>query len=142
MDSFQEKLTEKVQDLFNVFVSTQYSVFAWSTAMYILTKHSSHDSLSVLHVFGIYPELSLTTNCYDLVNFQIIFLPQVSETCRQMKEHMFTVYEENGNEMQVKLQELTEVLESCTKLNNELLEASQALTINIKHNTELLITNL
>lgn len=44
-----------------------------------------------------------------------------------MKEHMYTVYEDNGNEMQVKLQELSEVLESCTKLNNELLEANQAL---------------
>lgn len=44
-----------------------------------------------------------------------------------MKEHMYTVYEKNSNEMQVKLQELTEVLESCTKLNSELLEASQAL---------------
>lgn len=30
--------------------------------------------------------------------------------------------------MQVKLQEVSEVLESCTKLNQELLEASQALT--------------
>lgn len=38
------------------------------------------------------------------------------------------VYEENSNEMQVKLQELSEVLESCTKLNKELLEASRALT--------------
>ena len=47
--------------------------------------------------------------------------------CQQMKEHLFTVYEENSNEMQVKLLELSEVLESCTKLNSELLEASHAL---------------
>lgn len=40
---------------------------------------------------------------------------------------MYTLYEDNSNEMQVKLQELTEVLESCTKLNKELMEASQAL---------------
>lgn len=44
-----------------------------------------------------------------------------------MKENMYTVYEENSNEMQVKLQELTEVLESCNKLIKELMEASQAL---------------
>lgn len=40
---------------------------------------------------------------------------------------MYTVYEENSSEMQLKLQELTEVLESCTKLSKELMEASQAL---------------
>lgn len=37
------------------------------------------------------------------------------------------IYEGNSNEMQVKLQELSEVLESCAKLNEELMEASQAL---------------
>lgn len=47
--------------------------------------------------------------------------------CQQMKDHMYTVYEENGNEMQVKLQELSKVLESCSKLNKELMEASRAL---------------
>lgn len=45
-----------------------------------------------------------------------------------MKEHMYAVYEANSNEMQVKLQELSEVLESCSKLSEELMEASQALT--------------
>ncbi|KAM7393744.1 hypothetical protein PAMP_020593 [Pampus punctatissimus] len=55
-------------------------------------------------------------------------MEKVKEICQQMKEHMYTVYEENSNEMQVKLQELSEVLESCTKLNDELLEACQALT--------------
>ncbi|KAG7214513.1 hypothetical protein INR49_023028 [Caranx melampygus] len=61
-------------------------------------------------------------------NFQEQLTEKVVETCQLMKEHMYTVYEKNSNEMQVKLQELTEVLESCTKLNSELLEASQALT--------------
>lgn len=51
----------------------------------------------------------------------------MTETCQQVKEHMYTVYEENSNVMQVKLQELSEVLERCTKLNSELLEATQAL---------------
>lgn len=56
-----------------------------------------------------------------------IFTPQVTEVCQQMKENMYMVYEENSSEMQLKLQELTEVLESCTKLSKELMEASQAL---------------
>lgn len=47
--------------------------------------------------------------------------------CQQMKDNMYTVYEGNSNEMQLKLQELTEVLESCNKLTKELMEASQAL---------------
>lgn len=47
--------------------------------------------------------------------------------CQQMKENMYMVYEENSSEMQLKLQELTEVLENCTKLSKELMEASQAL---------------
>lgn len=46
---------------------------------------------------------------------------------QQMKEHMYTVYEKNNAEMELKLQELSEVLDNCTKLNNELVEASQAL---------------
>lgn len=47
--------------------------------------------------------------------------------CQQMKEDMYTVYENNSSEMQVKLQELTQVLESCAKLNSELTEANWAL---------------
>lgn len=47
--------------------------------------------------------------------------------CQQMKERLYTIYEENSNEIQVKLQKLSEVLESCTKLNNELTEATKAL---------------
>ncbi|XP_078805589.1 synaptonemal complex central element protein 2 isoform X3 [Oryzias latipes] len=60
-------------------------------------------------------------------DFQEKLAEKVTETCRQMKEHMYTVYEENSDEMQVKLQELSKVLESCSKLNRELLEAAQAL---------------
>lgn len=51
----------------------------------------------------------------------------MTELCQQMKENMYTVYEENSDEMQLKLQELTEVLESCNKLIKDLMEASQAL---------------
>ncbi|XP_050926767.1 synaptonemal complex central element protein 2 [Lates calcarifer] len=60
-------------------------------------------------------------------SFQEKLVEKVTETCQQVKEHMYTVYEENSNVMQVKLQELSEVLERCTKLNSELLEATQAL---------------
>lgn len=57
-----------------------------------------------------------------------LFLPrQVIEMCQQMKSHMYAVYEGNSDDMQVKLQELAEVLDSCTKLNQELQEANQAL---------------
>ncbi|XP_030597911.1 synaptonemal complex central element protein 2 isoform X2 [Archocentrus centrarchus] len=60
-------------------------------------------------------------------SFQETLIEKVTEMCQQMKEHMYTVYEENSDNMQVKLQELSEVLESCTKLSHELLEASRAL---------------
>ncbi|KAM9363604.1 synaptonemal complex central element protein 2 [Symphorus nematophorus] len=60
-------------------------------------------------------------------SFQEKLMEKVTEMCQQMKEHMYTVYEENSNEMQVKLQELSEVLERCAKLNTELMEANQAL---------------
>ncbi|XP_037546452.1 synaptonemal complex central element protein 2 [Nematolebias whitei] len=60
-------------------------------------------------------------------SFQEKLIEKVTEMCQQMKGHMYTVYEGNSDDMQVKLQELSEVLDSCTKLNHELLEASQAL---------------
>ncbi|XP_034544231.1 synaptonemal complex central element protein 2 [Notolabrus celidotus] len=60
-------------------------------------------------------------------NFQEKLVSKVTEMFQQMKENIFTVYEENSSVMQIKLQELSEVLESCTELNKELMEASQAL---------------
>ncbi|XP_061579128.1 synaptonemal complex central element protein 2 [Cololabis saira] len=60
-------------------------------------------------------------------SFQEKLVEKVTEICQQMKQQMYTVYEENSDEMQVRLQELSEVLESCSKLNHELLEASHAL---------------
>ncbi|KAM4750209.1 synaptonemal complex central element protein 2 [Anableps anableps] len=60
-------------------------------------------------------------------SFQKKLTEKVTEMCQLMKEHMYTIYERNSNEIQVKLQELSEVLENCSKLNHELLEASQAL---------------
>lgn len=78
-------------------------------------------------MLSVYPGVCLPTKASGLVSDLIFILVQVTEKCLQMKEHMYTVYEDNSNEMRVKLQELSEVLESCTKLNNELLEANQAL---------------
>ncbi|XP_068445378.1 synaptonemal complex central element protein 2 isoform X1 [Clinocottus analis] len=70
---------------------------------------------------------SRNTDQKVLDSFQEKLVKKVTEVCQQMKDHMYTIYEENSNEMQLKLQELSGVLESCTKLNNELSEASQAL---------------
>lgn len=71
--------------------------------------------------------ISLRAKASNPVSDLIIILCQVTETCLLMKEHMYMVYEDNSNEMQIKLQELSLVLESCSKLYNELLEANQAL---------------
>ncbi|XP_040003414.1 synaptonemal complex central element protein 2 isoform X2 [Xiphias gladius] len=70
---------------------------------------------------------SRTSDQKVMDSFQENLVEKVKGVCQQMKEHMYTVYEENSSEVQVKLQELFEVLENCTKLSNELLEASQAL---------------
>ncbi|XP_041641874.1 synaptonemal complex central element protein 2 [Cheilinus undulatus] len=70
---------------------------------------------------------SRTSDQKVMDSFQEKLVEKVTEMLQQMKEHMYTVYEENSNVMQVKLQELSEVLESCSKLNKELMEASQAL---------------
>ncbi|XP_068585168.1 synaptonemal complex central element protein 2 [Cebidichthys violaceus] len=68
-----------------------------------------------------------TTDQKVLDSYQEKLVEKVTEMCQQMKEHLYMVYEENSNEMHVKLQELTKVLGSCTQLNSELIEAGQAL---------------
>ncbi|XP_070710438.1 synaptonemal complex central element protein 2 [Pempheris klunzingeri] len=70
---------------------------------------------------------SRTSDQKVMDSFQEKLVQKVTEMYQQMKEHMYTVYEENSNEMQVKLQELAEVLESCTKLHKELMDANRAL---------------
>ncbi|XP_029015089.1 synaptonemal complex central element protein 2 [Betta splendens] len=60
-------------------------------------------------------------------DFQEKLVAKVTEKCQLLKERMYMVYENNSNEMEVKMQELYEVLERCTKINNELLEANRAL---------------
>uniref|UniRef100_A0AAX7TCL3 Synaptonemal complex central element protein 2 n=1 Tax=Astatotilapia calliptera TaxID=8154 RepID=A0AAX7TCL3_ASTCA len=60
-------------------------------------------------------------------SFQETLVEKVTDLCMQMKEHMYRVFEENSDRMQVNLQELQEVLDSCTKFSHELLEANRAL---------------
>uniref|UniRef100_A0A8C5G0D6 Synaptonemal complex central element protein 2 n=1 Tax=Gouania willdenowi TaxID=441366 RepID=A0A8C5G0D6_GOUWI len=64
----------------------------------------------------------------ELESFQEQLVDKVNEMCRQMKENMYAAYEHNSDEMQVKLQELSEVLERCTKCNSDLTEARRSLS--------------
>ncbi|XP_054460718.1 synaptonemal complex central element protein 2 [Anoplopoma fimbria] len=104
-----------------------------SSSMSMTESQEHHTSSSIDDISRRVQELvekindSRTTDQKVLDSFQEKLVEKVTEMCQQMKEHMYTIYEDNSNEMQVKLQELSEVLESCTKLNSELLEASQAL---------------
>ncbi|XP_030290389.1 synaptonemal complex central element protein 2 isoform X2 [Sparus aurata] len=71
---------------------------------------------------------SRTSDQKVMDGFEEKLMKKVPEMCQQMKELMYSVYEENSNKMEGKLQELFEVLERCTKLNKELVEANQALS--------------
>lgn len=48
--------------------------------------------------------------------------------CQEMKDSMYGVYEDNSSEMQTKLKELSQVLDNCARLHQELMEATQALS--------------
>ncbi|KAM6941407.1 synaptonemal complex central element protein 2 [Lycodopsis pacificus] len=63
-----------------------------------------------------------------LGSFQNKLVDKVTEMCQQMNVHLYTVYEEKSDELNVKLQEVIQVLGNCTKLNAELVEAREALT--------------
>lgn len=54
---------------------------------------------------------------------------QVSEACQQLKEQVFTSYDEHGHRMEASLQELSEVLERSSQLSSELHGASQTLSV-------------
>ncbi|XP_076001806.1 synaptonemal complex central element protein 2 [Genypterus blacodes] len=62
-----------------------------------------------------------------LDSFQEKLVKKVTDVCQQMKEPLYTAYEVNSKVIEAKLQELTEVLDSCSKLSNELQEANGAL---------------
>ncbi|XP_037112946.1 synaptonemal complex central element protein 2 [Syngnathus acus] len=64
----------------------------------------------------------------EIESFQQTIVDKVTEVCQQMKGDLYKAYEENSDEMQVKLMELTNVLDICSKLHRELLEASKVLT--------------
>ncbi|XP_031683526.1 synaptonemal complex central element protein 2-like isoform X1 [Oncorhynchus kisutch] len=66
-----------------------------------------------------------------MTTFENKLMNKVSEVCQQVKEQMFSSYEEHGRGMEANLQELSEVLERCSQLSMELQGASQTLsTIN------------
>ncbi|XP_057700532.1 synaptonemal complex central element protein 2 isoform X2 [Corythoichthys intestinalis] len=68
-----------------------------------------------------------SNNLKEIESFQKVLVDKVTEVCQQMKQKLYKAYEENSSEMGLKLQELTDVLEMCTKLHGELLEASHVL---------------
>lgn len=54
--------------------------------------------------------------------------PQVGEVCQELKEQLFSSYEEQGQRMEEQLQELSQVLERSSQLRSELQEASFTLS--------------
>ncbi|XP_038163217.1 synaptonemal complex central element protein 2 [Cyprinodon tularosa] len=71
--------------------------------------------------------LSRTRDEEMIDSFQEKLIEKVTEMCQLMREQMYKIYEKNSSEFQRKLQSLTEVVDNCSKLNYDLLEASQAL---------------
>uniref|UniRef100_A0AAZ3SF19 Synaptonemal complex central element protein 2 n=1 Tax=Oncorhynchus tshawytscha TaxID=74940 RepID=A0AAZ3SF19_ONCTS len=63
-----------------------------------------------------------------MTTFENKLMNKVSEVCQQVKEQMFSSYEEHGRGMEANLQELSEVLERCSQLSMELQGASQTLS--------------
>lgn len=54
-------------------------------------------------------------------------MSQISLVCQHMKDHMFSVYEENSQAMEARLTELSQILQNCTRLLAELQGVSQDL---------------
>ncbi|CAB1341964.1 unnamed protein product [Coregonus sp. 'balchen'] len=63
-----------------------------------------------------------------MTTFENKLINKVSEVCQQVKEQMFSSYEEHGCGMEANLQELSEVLERSSQLSMELQGASQTLS--------------
>uniref|UniRef100_A0A8C7FQ28 Synaptonemal complex central element protein 2 n=1 Tax=Oncorhynchus kisutch TaxID=8019 RepID=A0A8C7FQ28_ONCKI len=63
-----------------------------------------------------------------MTTFENKLMNKVSEVCQQVKEQMFSSYEEHGCGMEANLQELSEVLERSSQLSMELQGASQTLS--------------
>ncbi|KAL1005808.1 hypothetical protein UPYG_G00064230 [Umbra pygmaea] len=71
---------------------------------------------------------SRTMDLKIMDNFRDKVSEKVGEICGQMKEHMYSLYDETSCAMQATIHELTTVLESCRQLTTELQAVSQALT--------------
>ncbi|KAM9473710.1 synaptonemal complex central element protein 2 isoform 2-T2 [Salvelinus alpinus] len=63
-----------------------------------------------------------------MTTFENKLMNKVSEVCQQVKEQMFSSYEEHGRGMEANLQELSEVLERSSQLSMELQGASRTLS--------------
>ncbi|XP_071387364.1 synaptonemal complex central element protein 2 [Centroberyx affinis] len=63
-----------------------------------------------------------------MASFENELLSKVNEVCQQVKEQMFSSYEEHGRGMEASLQELSEVLERSSQLSMELQGVSQTLS--------------
>uniref|UniRef100_A0A8C7VQS7 Synaptonemal complex central element protein 2 n=1 Tax=Oncorhynchus mykiss TaxID=8022 RepID=A0A8C7VQS7_ONCMY len=63
-----------------------------------------------------------------MTTFENKLMNKVSEVCQQVKEQMFSSYEEHGCGMEANLKELSEVLERSSQLSMELQGASQTLS--------------
>ena len=55
--------------------------------------------------------------------------PQVGDVCQQVKEQLFSSYEEQGQDMEQQLQELSRVLERSSQLSTELHQVSATLSV-------------
>ncbi|KAM6957100.1 synaptonemal complex central element protein 2 [Aplochiton taeniatus] len=63
-----------------------------------------------------------------MASFENKLISKVTEVCQQVKEQMFSRYEEQGIGMEASLQELSQVLEHSSQLTTELQGASQTLS--------------
>ncbi|KAL0993020.1 hypothetical protein UPYG_G00102260 [Umbra pygmaea] len=63
-----------------------------------------------------------------MTSFENKLMNKVSEVCQQVKEQLFSSYDEHSSGMEAKLQELSEVLVRSSHLNMELQGASQTLS--------------
>ncbi|KAJ7992698.1 hypothetical protein DPEC_G00281380 [Dallia pectoralis] len=63
-----------------------------------------------------------------MTSFDNKLINKVNEVCQQVKEQMFSSYDEHGRGMEANLQELSEVLERSSRLSMELQGASQTLS--------------
>ncbi|XP_055077431.1 synaptonemal complex central element protein 2 [Periophthalmus magnuspinnatus] len=64
----------------------------------------------------------------EMDSYQKKLSDKLSEMCQQLKDHLYSVYEDNSRKIEGKLTELSEILNNCQRLNQDLQEATQALS--------------